>query len=915
MGKVTNHRRTRVEASSGVRVRSRRVDLPRRRLGQIDKATETEKEPVQSFGRESMAVVFAAVGVFLCIAIYAELGGSLSWLSFSRFADDVNKTGIDGNTVNSNPMGFLGHYVAQLLVRFLGWCSFVIAGWMFLLSRIIWVSGWPRGGSAAFGAVNTVCGSVLMVASCASMVSVFFGYEGGGRIGSAIAFRLIGYVNEPGALLVSFVAFLLSLAIGTDIATSQLLSAIGAIFNWFYGILCDVGFLCRSAATVFIRFEAWVLKRFGLASLSCLKAGRGLFGYALYTTFVSLRNFIVNRKVSLVETDAAPFVGLSRDVDVNDALHGDFNDLHGNCGQDVSFVFDDDMSVRSKVREQEQLSQKKIAQKKTAQNGAEQDEVEESASPRAKLRIKRGERGGRSRCSERKLTKMHRFGRGGGKKDKEPNKCEGSQTYKLPSVDLLTAPDPETEIVPQDDELMENSKRLEQSLQDFRIGGAIVEVQPGPVVTLYQFQPAAGVKVQRIISLADDLALALKVASVRVYAPVPGKGTVGIEVPNANRQLVCLRDVFESDVFANSNDSHLTLALGQDTFGEAYAADLSKMPHLLIAGATGTGKSVCINSILLSLLYRNTPSDLRLILIDPKMLELSMYESIPHLLAPVVTQASRARGVLWWAVEEMERRYRLMKDCGVRGIAGYNATIRAEFKDLEGSVEESKSTQPETLPYVVIVVDELADLMLTVGREIEELITRLAQKARAAGIHLILATQRPSVNVITGLIKANFPSRISFQVASRIDARTVMDTSGAERLLGRGDMLFLPPGTGRLKRLHSPFVSDNEVRDVVEWIRGQGAPQYNSEIEAVMKRLEESRPDGAGGEDAEYDELYDRAVQLVVEKGQASTSMVQRAFRIGYNRAARILETMEGEGVVGPADGAKPRQVIVPYRE
>ncbi|HQH28664.1 MAG TPA: FtsK/SpoIIIE domain-containing protein, partial [Oligoflexia bacterium] len=406
----------------------------------------------------------------------------------------------------------------------------------------------------------------------------------------------------------------------------------------------------------------------------------------------------------------------------------------------------------------------------------------------------------------------------------------------------------------------------------------------------------------------------------------------------------------ESEEFQTSQ-APLTLALGKDTYGEPYAVTLAKMPHLLIAGATGTGKSVCINSLLMSLLFRYSPKELQLVLIDPKMLELSVYEGIPHLKAPVITQPKRARGVLWWAVEEMERRYQLMKTLGVRDLSMYNrlvgdkakngkaffkqkpkkdAVIELEEKDVvatgspnEGldrgseyllrAVELQQGVEFETLARIVIVVDELADLMLTVGREIEELLTRLAQKGRAAGLHIVLATQRPSVNVITGLIKANFPARISFKVASKIDARTVMDTPGADKLLGMGDMLFMSPHVGSVRRLHSPYVSDKEVHDVVDWLRAQGGPNYDAAIEKMIERLEEAEAGsaGAGGDDGEYDALYDQAVNLVIEKGFASTSMVQRVFRIGYNRAARILETMEREGVVGPADGAKPRQVLV----
>lgn len=488
---------------------------------------------------------------------------------------------------------------------------------------------------------------------------------------------------------------------------------------------------------------------------------------------------------------------------------------------------------------------------------------------------------------------------------------KAAQNFNLPPMDLLV---PEAEHTPpKDEELLRNCKQLEQALADFKVGGKIIEVQPGPVITLYEFEPAPGVKVQRVIALADDLALSLKVASVRVYAPVPGKGTVGIEVPNLKREIVSLREILDSDQFSRE-ENPLTLALGKDTFGVPYVCDLGKMPHLLIAGATGTGKSVCINSILMSLLYRNSPESLRLIMIDPKMLELSVYDRIPHLKSPVVTNPKRARGVLWWAVEEMERRYRLMMELGVRNLDGYNKIIDEQGPESLSSKGEVVGEVISKLPYIVVVVDELADLMLTVGREIEELLTRLAQKARAAGIHLIVATQRPSVNVITGLIKANFPSRISFKVASRIDSRTVLDGSGSERLLGQGDMLFVSGGAGRPRRLHGAFVSDNEVHRVVSWWRGQGAPDYDPQIEEMVKRVNDADHDGGFAADAEFesDPLYDQALQLVVEKGQASTSMIQRVFRIGYNRAARILEMMEREGVVGPADGAKPRQILAP---
>jgi S-DNA-T family DNA segregation ATPase FtsK/SpoIIIE len=436
--------------------------------------------------------------------------------------------------------------------------------------------------------------------------------------------------------------------------------------------------------------------------------------------------------------------------------------------------------------------------------------------------------------------------------------------------------------------------------------------------------------------------MSLRASSIRIIAPIPKRGTVGIEVPNKNRAVVRLRDCLESEGLRDS-ESILSVPLGKDTYGEAVVVDIASMPHLLMAGATGTGKSVSINAILLSLLYRVHPSELGLILIDPKVLELSIYDGIPHLRVPVVTDARQAKAVLSWAVKEMERRYRFMQKFGVRNIDGYNQIVSGEHPPMvqpelfpqagpeqESSTDDGGSevkavtepTAPEQLrpmPKLVIVIDELADLMLTVGREVEELITRLAQKARAAGIHLIVATQRPSVDVITGLIKANFPARLSFRVTSRIDSRTILDSMGAEKLLGKGDMLFMLPGAVPLKRVHGAYVSDQEVQKVVASLKSQCAPQYDEAIIAACEKAlaEDSSGGGEGlggenGEDADFDPFYDKAVELVLEKGQASTSMIQRTFRIGYNRAARIIEMMEREGVVGKMDGVKPREILVP---
>ncbi|MCF8035520.1 MAG: DNA translocase FtsK 4TM domain-containing protein [Desulfobacteraceae bacterium] len=470
--------------------------------------------------------------------------------------------------------------------------------------------------------------------------------------------------------------------------------------------------------------------------------------------------------------------------------------------------------------------------------------------------------------------------------------------FQLPSLSFLE----ETEKVAGDidhEYLQEQSGLLEKKLQDFGVQGNVTEVLPGPVITRYEFAPAPGVKINKIVNLSDDLALALKALSVRIIAPIPGKAVIGIEIPNKKRELVGFKEIVGSRVFQKS-DSKLTIALGKDIVGYPVVADLQTMPHLLIAGATGTGKSVALNTMITSILYKATPEEVKLIMIDPKRIELSEYDGIPHLIAPVVTDMKKATNALFWAVREMERRYKLLSEKRVRNVKQYNAKV-----EKEKPAEDEDAPPPEKLPYVVVIVDELADLMMVASRDVEVSLTRLAQMARAAGIHLILATQRPSVDVLTGLIKANFPTRLSFQVSSKIDSRTIIDTNGAEALLGDGDMLFLPPGTAKLQRIHGAYVSDDEVGKIIEFLKSQKTPEYDDQV------IEAPEPDKEGRGEEDHDDRYDEAVALIAKTGQASISMVQRHLRIGYNRAARIIETMEKEGVVGPSDGVKPREVLV----
>ncbi|HTP99503.1 MAG TPA: DNA translocase FtsK 4TM domain-containing protein [Casimicrobiaceae bacterium] len=486
---------------------------------------------------------------------------------------------------------------------------------------------------------------------------------------------------------------------------------------------------------------------------------------------------------------------------------------------------------------------------------------------------------------------------------------------KLPPLALLEDAPASQETV-SNETLDFTSRLIERKLADFGVSARVLAAYPGPVITRYEIEPAVGVKGAQIVNLIKDLARALSVVSIRVVETIPGKSYMGLELPNPRRQTVKLIEILSS---ATYNDTHgaLTLALGKDIAGKPVVADLARMPHLMVAGTTGSGKSVAVNAMILSLLYKAEPRQVRLILIDPKMLELSMYEGIPHLLAPVVTDMKLAPNALNWCVGEMERRYRLMSQLSVRNLAGYNAKIAEGKKSGKALVNPMSLTpdQPEPLeemPLIVVVVDELADLMMVTGKKIEELIARIAQKARAAGIHLILATQRPSVDVITGLIKANIPSRIAFQVASKVDSRTILDQMGAEALLGQGDMLFMPPGVGHPMRVHGAFVSDGEVHRVVEYLKAQGAPQY---IEGLLEggaAGEDAEGVSVEGADAEADPMYDQAVALVLKTRRPSISLVQRHLRIGYNRAARLIEQMEKAGLVSPMQTNGNRDVLVP---
>ncbi|MBI4583813.1 MAG: DNA translocase FtsK 4TM domain-containing protein [Planctomycetes bacterium] len=472
--------------------------------------------------------------------------------------------------------------------------------------------------------------------------------------------------------------------------------------------------------------------------------------------------------------------------------------------------------------------------------------------------------------------------------------------YQMPPLDLLQpvnhALDPLDRNI-----IQETAAKIEETLRHFKIEAQVVEVQKGPVITQYEVSLAAGIKVHKIVSLADDLAMALKARSIRIVAPIPGKSTVGVEVPNRHRATVVLRELLEGKEF-NQSTQRVPLAIGKDIAGAPIIWDLGEMPHLLIAGSTGSGKSVCINSIIINLLMNKSPDEVKLILIDPKMVELSAFEQIPHLLTPVVTDMRKAPAVLNWLVDKMDERYELLALAGVRHLSAYNALGRKELRErMAGKLEEARDETPDFLPHIVVIIDELADLMMSASKEVEASITRLSQKSRAVGIHVILATQRPSVDVITGLIKANMPCRISFQVTSKVDSRTILDRNGADKLLGKGDMLFLPPGTSNLIRAQGTFISDKEIHNVVEFVRQEAEPLFDGELARFGI-------DGAG-DGGEEDELYEQAVRIILESQRGSATLLQRQLQIGYTRASRLLELMESNGLVGPFKGSKAREV------
>ena len=695
-----------------------------------------------------------------------------------------------------------------------------------------------------------------MIAFAASIIHLRFetisirghAIAGGGIVGGLLGGTLARYLNLPGAYVISAAAFLLFFTLATKLSIGQALKGV----RWFVKKI-GIGIVI-SAKWIASDGVSYISTGFG-KTLIHLKGFSKAFGSRKSKTKV-------NKTIIKTPPISTPIRNLAS----------------RNRSGDVVTLEPIDLNKRRQAA--------------TSSNEATQTTTASGISPKI---LKRADAERSKKISDEQLN-FHKMEEG----------------YKPPPLSLLDSPE-RGNVDIDEESLKANSMLLSRKLLDFGVEGTVTAIHPGPVITMYEFEPAAGTKVGKIVGLQDDLSLTLGGKSVRIIPHLPGKAALGIEIPNSERETVWLKETLSSQQYAKTK-TRLPLTLGANAAGKPMVTDLTKMPHLLVAGATGSGKSVGINSFILSMLYKAPPSDLRLILVDPKMLELSIYDGIPHLLLPVVTKPKPAVQAMRWAIREMERRYRHMADSGTRNILGYNEKIKKGLINIVSEAEAAEKTALDKeaiahtgkLPYIVIVIDELADLMMVASQEMEEAITRLAQMARAAGIHLILATQRPSVDVITGLIKANFPARIAFKVTARHDSRTILDSMGAEQLLGQGDMLFMSPEGGGMTRVHGAFMTDSDISRVVAHLKQQGKPIYNEEILKEPENIS-----GAGGSDGEDDELYDKAVSMVSETKQASISMVQRKLRIGYNRAARMIERMEAEGVVGPAEGSKPRQVLI----
>ena len=786
---------------------------------------------------------------FVGVALFA---GALIWfISLASYSasDPVWFFNTGSDLAPANFAGRVGAFIAELSYQVFGYAAYLIPA---VLAVIGWHYFWCRVVDAAY---TKVLGAALLFSSAAAFLSLAFGaadagakdFRPGGLVGDRLGVMLSSYLNRTGSIIFILTVLFLAVILSTQFSFGRLFGAILQVAQ------------DRWTAMLAARRELREEKRRDKQRQEVLKkhlAKEGKDAKGKEAKEPAIERPAVAAREKPIPVASAPEVS-ARARPAEDPNAGDAPKRASKTAAMVSAAA---------------AALKAASSKPTPPPPIRRPPQPAAAAPTLPL--------------------------------PEPEKSPIERkkgTFTLPPLALLDAAKGERKI--DERQLMEGARLLEEKCREFSVEGAVVQIHPGPVVTTYEFKPDAGVKYSKITGLADDLCLAMQAESV-IIDRIPGKSTVGIQIPNPNREAISLRELLESDAYKRSH-SKLTIALGKTIHGEPFVSDLATMPHLLIAGSTGAGKSVSVNAMITSILMRATPDDVRFIMVDPKRLELGMYEDIPHLLTPVVMDPKLAANALRWAVREMEERYKVLAAFGVRNIEQYNRNVRAMQDEKKGEpVIDDKGNEIKTLPFIVVLIDELADLMMVAGNEVEESIARLAQMARAIGIHLVLATQRPSVDVITGLIKANLPARISFRVSSKIDSRTILDGNGAEQLLGKGDMLYLPPASSRFVRLHGPYISEQESARLASFLRKQGKPSYDTTITADEKGTQEAMQ-------FEKDELYDEASRIVVSSGQASISYLQRRLRIGFSRAARLVDMMEMDGLVSAAAGGKAREVLV----
>jgi S-DNA-T family DNA segregation ATPase FtsK/SpoIIIE len=884
------------------------------RAGNRARAGSTAK-PAKNLVSEVLSIVVFALSLFTFLAL----------LTYNPADPSVFST---AKALPQNACGKVGASLSALALQCFGLGAFLLPAALFFIAARIH----RREGIVRF--LGTLGGMTVAVMSLTVFLTLqwkYWPFAGsllltGGAFGAWVADFLIRGFNSVGSSIVSLVVFALAIVLSTPVSVARFgAQAISVASGYLWR-------LTRVAGT-------YLIYLFGLVAMRAAHAAGDLLQKLIESAISRTRERAAAARQAAAERKAekalAPPVAVGKALEDRSGFDGaadsagaeEHENEHPAAPALASLLTSEAPDILPALMSDSALE---------ADSEGDEDEEEQDAIDMAQLKAKAAGKNGKSNgpaIIAPDVAAANAYDR----LKASPRTTRRAGNWKLPTVEFLRKPPKVESTIERDRErLMANSKILAQKFADFGIDGEVTAVRPGPVITLYEFKPGPGVKVSRIASLADDLSMALSAQSVRILAPLPGKAVVGIEIPSESRETVYLREFLQHPDFYGAKHS-IPVVMGKDIGGQSTLSDLARMPHLLCAGQTGSGKSVFMNGLICSLLYRFTPDELRMILVDPKFIEFRSYQDIPHLLLPVVDDPKQAAIALRWAVREMERRYRILAKLNARNLASYNAKVEEMgadvVRDLLFSEENQGEFSPQApsqvsggdwieafepgddgapkvgkLPYIVVIIDELADLMMIAKKEVEISIARIAQKARAAGIHLVIATQRPSTDVITGLIKANLPSRVSFQLASFVDSKTILDRAGAERLLGQGDMLFIPPGVSNSVRLHGAFVDDDEINKITAFLRSQGKPSYRDEILIS----DENDEDGDGGDgDDDSDDLFEQAVDMVKRSGHASASGLQRHFRIGYNRAARLIETMEARGIVGPADGARPREVLM----